>query len=163
GTNSVERFDEQTGEPAPAPGQTGATFIPMGTAGLNHPLGLLIGPRDGLLYVSNLETNQVFRFDADTGDYVDAVVDGDSQVQDPAGIISGPDRKLYLANTGNNRILRYDVSQPGSPGELVADLGTMGVTGMVFGPDGLLYVNTRFSNGVMRCDVRYLFCEDFVS
>jgi hypothetical protein len=166
GTNTVERYENIRFAPEPAPGQTGATFVAPDSGGVNHPLAVLLRPLDDNLYVTSLETNEVLRYNGRTGVFLDSPIYGDPQLVNPAGMIFGPDGyTLYVVSTFNATVLRYNLQRPGSPGQLVADLGTMGATGIVFGPDGMLYVNTRFSNGVMRCDVSVPGgdCQDFVT
>src|SRR4051794_27819125 len=52
-TNSVLRYDEVTGAPAPSAGNTGATFVAKNSGGLSQPVALVLGPRDHNLYVSS--------------------------------------------------------------------------------------------------------------
>jgi hypothetical protein len=47
-TNIVFRYDA-SGNPLPAPGQTGAVFVPAASGGLNGPSGLAFGPDGSLL------------------------------------------------------------------------------------------------------------------
>ncbi|HEV3204611.1 MAG TPA: hypothetical protein VGY77_09515, partial [Gemmataceae bacterium] len=162
GTNTIERYEEDSGAAAPAAGQTGATFVPHNSGGLNHPLGVLISPVDHNLLVSSLETNEVLEYDINSGDFLGPFVASDAGLNNPAGLIFTPRRDLLVtnANPAVSNVLRFN----GATGDFIdvyAQLDTMGgATGMVFGPDGKLYVGTRFSNGVVRCDATA--CEQFV-
>ncbi len=65
--NTVKRFDGRTGNPMPAPGQSGADFVP--DVGPFAPAGLAFGS-DGNLYVTAPSlpfSGQVLRFDGTTG------------------------------------------------------------------------------------------------
>jgi hypothetical protein len=154
GTNTVERYQEVRYAPAPADGQTGATFVAPNSGGVNHPLGVVIGPRDHDLYVTSLETNEVLRYHGTMGEFLGAFVQADEGLHAPAGILFGPDGNLYVSNAQPDvsNVMRFD-GHTGAFIDVFAQLDTMGgATGMVFGPEGLLYVGTRFSNGVVRCD-----------
>jgi glucose/arabinose dehydrogenase len=159
GTNSIERYDENTAAPLPADGQDGATFVPTGDSGMHHPLGVVIG-YDYKLYVTNLETNEVLRYDALTGQPNPAdgqagatFIAADQGLLQPAGILFGPDGHIYVANanTAMGDVLRFD-ENTGQYIDTFLSIPTLGVTSMVFGPDGKLYVGTRFSNSVVRTD-----------
>jgi sugar lactone lactonase YvrE len=169
GTDSIDRYEEHSGLPWGAPGQAGSTFVPSGQDGMHHPLGVIVG-YDHNLYVSNLETNEVLRYDATTGAELPAdgetgatFVDANAGLKNPAGILIGPDGLLYVSNAdpATSSVMRFDPNT-GAFIDVFAQLDTMGgATGMVFGPDGKLYIGTRFSNGVVRTDGTTI--EDFVA
>src|SRR6516162_2583467 len=68
GSHNVTRYSLANGSPDPAPGQSGADFVPPGSGGLAGPEGLAYGA-NGDLYVSN-NTNpggDILRYDGTTG------------------------------------------------------------------------------------------------
>jgi sugar lactone lactonase YvrE len=86
-SGSVLRFDGQTGDPLPGPGQTGATFIPSGIAGIQFIDDLAFGD-DGNLYVTDSFNSTIQRFDGTTGAYIDAfVTKGSGGLVNPGGIL----------------------------------------------------------------------------
>jgi hypothetical protein len=73
------------------------------------------------------------------------------QLLNPAGIVFGYDRQLYVADFGNNRIARVNIDS-GTVSIFVA-AGSGGLnnpTGLTFGPDGNLYVSSRGTNSVIK-------------
>jgi sugar lactone lactonase YvrE len=74
-SSEIMRYDGTTGDPLPANGQPGAVFVPQGT-GLDKPAGIVFGPgthgsgaHDKYdLYVVNINSNNIFRFNGSTGD-----------------------------------------------------------------------------------------------
>jgi streptogramin lyase len=122
--DSVMRYDGTTGAPLPAPGQTGAIFVPPHSGGLLNNWGQLVFGPDGNLYVSGLGTNTVLRYDGTTGAFLGAFVPaGSGGLLMPEGLAFGPDGNLYVVSRTNS-VLRYDGSSgaflgafagPGSP------------------------------------------------
>src|SRR5207237_1425785 len=146
-----------TGQPAPAPGQSGALFLANG----NTIADLAFGA-DGLLYVASYHEYQIKRYDPATGQARPAAgqsgavwltLDGK-----PRGLAFGPDGNLYVAtNDGNgapgvNAVKRYD----GKTGAALPAPGQTGATYLTvpagatnrplwlqFNPlDGYLYIGT---------------------
>jgi hypothetical protein len=178
-TNSVLRFDEVTGAPAPSsPGSSDATFVSKNTGGLYEPMGLVFGPQDHNLYVSsgffggkagNGHPNAVMRYDGTAGGPMPsagnsgAVFANNGNLTSTRGVVFGPDGNLYVADgtgTTDGTVVVYD----GTTGAFIKDLfsrGTGGLShpqGLVFGPDGLndgkldLYVSSAFTNSILRYD-----------
>jgi WD40 repeat protein len=162
GTNTVERFEELSGAPAPAKHQTGGTFVKHNSGGVNHPLATVLGPQDHDLYVTSLETDQVLRYSGKNGKFLGVFIDSSLGVlHNPAGLLFGPDGNIYVSNAdpATSNVVYFDPN--GNYLGVYAQLSTMGgATGMVFGPDGKLYISTRFSNGVVRTDGTTV--EDFI-
>jgi WD40 repeat protein len=123
--DSVMRYDGTTGAPLPAPGQTGAIFVPPHSGGLLNNWGQLVFGPDGNLYVSGLGTNTVLRYDGTTGAFLGAFVPaGSGGLRATEGLAFGPDGNLYVVSDGTNNVLQYDgttgaflgvFAGPGSP------------------------------------------------
>jgi hypothetical protein len=108
---SVMRYDGTTGAPLPAPGRTGAVFVPPHSGGLAGNYGQLgFGP-DANLYVVSELTNNVLRYDGSTGDFLGVfVAAGSGGLRTPHGLAFGPDNNLYVVSNGTSTVLRYDGS-----------------------------------------------------
>ncbi|HEY71239.1 MAG TPA: DUF11 domain-containing protein, partial [Anaerolineae bacterium] len=131
-----------------SPGQSGPD------AGLDYPLGLIIGP-DGSVYVGGEVSNNVLRYDGTTGAFIDEfVLAGSGGLNDACGIAFGSDGNLYVASLLTSEVLRYD----GSTGAFIDDFVTAGLGGLVnpnglaFGPDANLYVSDWTNDAVYRYD-----------
>jgi hypothetical protein len=147
------RYDGTTGAPLPAPGQTGAFFVPSGSGGLQGPGGIILG-RDGNLYISSQTNDSVRRYSGTTGDFIDVFVpSGSGGLVHPRALVFGPDGNLYV-NTNTNSVLRFDgttgapLPAPGQTGAVFASELAVG-PGLTFGPDGNLYI-TDLTNYVVR-------------
>ncbi len=132
--------------------KTASTFIsannPGGNGGLLNAKGMAFGP-DGNFYVGSSDSDQVLRYDGNTGTFIDVfVAAGDGGLDSPAGILFGPDRNndsvqdLYVTSNLTNQVLAYSGIDGSYIGEFVA-AGSGGLSGphdMQFGADGNLYV-----------------------
>ena len=152
-------------------GVTGAfidVFVPLLSGGLWHPIGHVFGPsgrgRQLDLYVGDVTSNSILRYDGATGAFLGAFVASQSGgLQAPAGMSFGPDGNLYVASSRS--VMRFQGAFgkfPGSPmpsaGNSGADFvsagsgGLLGPLAAIFGPDGNgdgnqdLYVANWLSN-----------------
>ncbi|MCP5033421.1 MAG: tandem-95 repeat protein [Actinomycetia bacterium] len=128
---------------------TGSFLQRFGVA--DDPIEALIGP-DGRLYVSGDVSNNVMRYDAQTGAFVDEFVAAASGGLDSAqGLAFGADGHLYVGGWVGDRVMRYD----GTSGAFIDVFasGTMnGPYDVLFGPDSNLYVTSYISDEVIRFD-----------
>jgi hypothetical protein len=107
---------------------------------LANPNHLTFDPGQNYLYVTSNNTNQVLKYNVQTGAFVG--VAASAGLSGPGDIKFGPDGLLYVLSAGNNRILRYTTG-----GVYVDDYAPAGSISMdawfahmAFGPDGDLYV-----------------------
>jgi sugar lactone lactonase YvrE len=130
------------GSPLPAPGQTGALFVPPGSQGLTGIGTLGFGP-DGNLYLCGGGTNSVLRYNGTTGAYIDAFVAAGS-----GGLVGGgylafrPDGFLYVAgynSSGNGAVYRYNATT-GAFNSIVAQSTYSTSGGMAWDAIGNLFV-----------------------
>jgi DNA-binding beta-propeller fold protein YncE len=130
-----------------ATGQSMGTFIAAGSGGLSGPRDLTFDPGQNYLYVASTGTNQILKYNAQTGAFVG--VAASAGLSGPGDIKFGPDGLLYVLSADNNRILRYTAS--GVYVDDYAPAGGLGMTAlfahMAFGPDGDLYVAPGTNGG----------------
>jgi uncharacterized protein (TIGR03437 family) len=101
---------------------TRGTQIPSRTS-LSSPRGIAVNPRDGSLYVADTANNRVLRYprpvsqagritpDAVIGQFdfssaTSAAVSA-SSLRAPTAVALGPDGNLFVADSGNNRVLEF--------------------------------------------------------
>jgi streptogramin lyase len=147
GAGGVVRYHGVTGAPLPAPGKTGAVFVPAGN--IEGARGLAFGP-DGNLYASSLNSGSVLRFSAATGASLGPFAS--QGMSGPHMITFGPGGNLYVSSADSGSVQRYN----GTTGAFLDDFVTPGSgglsdnLGLAFGPDGALYVSSSGNDNVLR-------------
>ena len=140
---TVVRYDGTTGAPL-------GTYVTSGSGGMSLPEGIGFDPSGSYLYVASTGSNQVLKYNAQTGAFVG--VAASEGVSGPKDVKFGSDGLMYILSAGNNRILRFttggtyvDDYVPGGSG------GMTNIHRMTFGPDGDLYVASATNPGqIMR-------------
>ena len=132
-------------------------FVHGESGGLDGPTGSTfhVDPSDGKLYfyVASDGTDEILRYDGETGEFIDVFVPSSSGgLNAPRDILFGPDGNLYVASAGTDAILRYDGITGAFRDFFVApgDHGLSNPTGMLFHTDGNLYVSSWGTNEVLR-------------
>ncbi|MBI4716662.1 MAG: hypothetical protein HY763_02575 [Planctomycetes bacterium] len=76
---------------------------------------------------------------------------GASTLADPYDAVFGPDRQLYVASFGDDRVVRIDVDSGVAADFVPAGSGGLdGPTSLAFGPNGRLYVSSNLTNSVLE-------------
>lgn len=114
------------------------------------------GPRDtGDLYVANIGSNEVTRYDGSTGAFEGVfVAAGAGGLHGATGIAFGPDGHLYVGSSQTDQVLRYDGASGAPLGAFVDDSALAMPFSLIFGSDGNLYVSSGRGNVVRRYDGR---------
>jgi uncharacterized protein YjlB len=122
--------------------------------GLNGPVDVEIGP-DGLIYATGFGSDDVRRYDATTGAFVDQfVTSGSGGLDNPARLAFGSDGNLYVTSYNTDEVLRFD----GTTGAFIDTFVTAGsgsldqADAIGFGPDGNLYVGSNANGRILRYD-----------
>lgn len=140
-SHSVVRYHGVTGEPL-------GTYISTNSGGLSYPFALAFGPADNYVYVTSAGTNEILKYDAETGAYVGAAVT--TELDYPRGLLFGPDGLMYVSSGDDDRIVRFT-----SDGTFVDDFVPAGRSeldnprSMVF-RDGDLYVTATGNREILR-------------
>ena len=118
---------------------------------------------DGRRYVASHGTDEVLRFDAATGAFVDVFVTAAAGgLSGPTGLLFGHDGSLLVASRATNQVLRYDAATGAFVDVFVGDdAGTAGIDetgglvhpeGLAIGLDGHVYVTSSGTDAVLRYD-----------
>lgn len=146
-TGEVLRYNSHTGEYK-------GVYVWSGTGGLTSPTAPNFGP-DDLVYVGDLNSNRVLRYDAD-GRFLDVFADGITSDLDGPFMQTFDEDTMLIASGFTNSILRYDLRTKEYMGHFV-EPGSGGLTvpvGLEFGPDGNLYTSSSATDEIYRYDGR---------
>ena len=130
---------------------TGAYKLTFGSGGTVSGQGLTIGP-DGNLYVADLVSRSVLRFNPSTGALIGTFVSPLAIGSLPYGITFGPDGNLYMADH-NGYIRKFNGSTGASMGAFFCNSPSNEQCypiDLAFGPDGNLYVSDQGSRSILQ-------------
>ncbi|MFK7800884.1 MAG: CSLREA domain-containing protein, partial [Anaerolineae bacterium] len=106
------------------------------------------------LFVSDIESNNVQKYNALTGAFIEIFVDqAPNGLDNPRGLVFKNDI-LYVASEGSDSVLRFD-AQTGSPLGAFIPSGSGGLDAphdISFGPNGDFYVLSKNTNEILRYD-----------
>ncbi len=123
----IYKFDEN--------GENGAVFIEEQLA---WPQDIVFLDHRNSLIVSNLNTNKITEYDAETGDYLGDFATG---IGGPTRMKIGPEGMLYVLQWGGDgKVLRYDLD--GNLVDRFTDLGVTNSIGLDWDSEGNLYVSS---------------------
>jgi DNA-binding beta-propeller fold protein YncE len=82
--------------------------VPGGSGGLTTPFYTTVS--DGTLYVSSYGTDEVLRYDAETGEFIDvAVARGEGGLVGPRGLDFDSKGRLFVASSGRDGVVGDEV------------------------------------------------------
>lgn len=104
----------------------------------------------GEILVSGFSSDAVSRFDPVSKDFLGNLFIFTSD--GPQGIVLGPDQNLYIANEGDDTVLRFDARTKEFIDVFITSGsgGLNGPTGLAFGPDGHLYVASFETDQILK-------------
>ena len=157
--NEVLRFQgpngASPGAPLPAPGQSGAVFVPTGGGGLSMAKGLAFGP-DGNLYVASNATNAVDEFNGTTGASLGTFISASSGTLSNPDVVAFRPDGLYVANEGNGAINRYNAKTGAWENNVVPSASdNNGAGDMAWDANGNLYAGFDIPTNMQDAIRRY--------
>ena len=127
--NRVFRYDPITG--------SGTAFTPAGFGG--RFIGVTVGP-DGFLYVADLNTDRVLRFNGSTGAFYDTIVaTGAGGLDGPIGLGFTDGGDLLVYGRYSQKIHRYSTATGAYLGAFWTSTTGSATGGFTRGPDGFFY------------------------
>ena len=129
-------------------------------SGAGHTYNILVAAtdEDGVqlqndLLVPGYGTDDIHRFDANTGTHLGQFGSLGDGLDDPYELVVGPDGNIYVSGTNSNSVLRYTAD--GTFIDEFVSTGSGGLSepiGLAFGPDGNLYVSSYNTAEILRFD-----------
>jgi sugar lactone lactonase YvrE len=116
-------------------GSNGKVFI---ADHLDWPQDILFLEKENIVLISNLNSGEILRFNATTGDFINAFATG---LSGPTRMKIGPDSLLYVLQwTGGGRVQRYHLD--GSFASQFSSIGVNNSIGLDWDISGNLYVSS---------------------
>ena len=131
---------------------------------IKNPQILVFGP-DNNLYVSSFDTDEILRFNGNTGEFIDVFASGGG-LDGPVGILFDDETSsLYVSSKNNNQILKYNI-KTGAFQEIFIqddDFFLQKPESIIKGPDGNFYVSSSETNQIFQFDSTGSLEEIFVT
>lgn len=124
------------------------SFVKPGAGGLSMPTGVALG-KDKNLYVLSHGTNQILRYDAKTGGFMDVFTKLPSKCGGQA-LIAGPDGNWFVACSSLNIVLALNARSGQQLGVAARGGGLKAPTGIAFAPGNVLYVVSSGSKQILQ-------------
>jgi hypothetical protein len=142
------------GAALPAPGPTGAVFVPSGSGGLEQASGLAFGP-NGNLYVSSYRTSSVLEYDGTTGASLGTfIAAGSGGLSGPHFLSFRPNGFLYVSDQNTGAVSRYNATT-GAFDSTIVPSSVFAAGGMAWDANGNLYVMTSIITNMQSAIRRY--------
>ena len=126
---------------------------------LDWPQDIVFIENQGIVLISNLNTNQITKYDSETGDYLGVFASG---ISGPTRMKIGADSLLYVLQwSGNGLVKRYELD--GTYVDDFTDTGVIQSIGIDWDSEGNLYVSTYGGNLVRKFDSNGEHVEIFVN
>ena len=125
-----------------------ATIVDTGSAGLNHPRGVILD-NSGNLYIADTAHNQIVRVTAGGTASVLTITGLTTGLSAPEGLSLDGSGNLYIADTGNNRVVVMTPTGAGS----VVDLGGLTLVspaGLAIDAAANLYIADYGNNRIVK-------------
>ena len=126
--------------------------VASGSGGLMQPYGLILRNND--IFVASYGTNSIKHYNTSGAYLGDFVTSGLGGLLKPTSLAFGPDGQLYVASSGNDKVLKYDGATGAFVGTFIAS-GSGGLDRPIdvkFGSDNNLYVSSSLTNSVLKYD-----------
>jgi DNA-binding beta-propeller fold protein YncE len=111
--------------------------------------GFTWSPDGRFLDVGSRFTNEILRYDGVIGSFMGVFVSaGGGGLDQPNGVVFGPDGNLYVSSNQTNQVLRYNGTTGAFIDEFVSrQVGALIIGDLMFRPDGTLWVISRNEAG----------------
>ena len=130
---------------------------------IKNPQNLIFGP-DENLYVASFDTDEILRFDGQTGEFID-VFASSGGLNGPIGMVfDKSNSRFFVSSYNSDQIFQYDSNTGEFQKVLVQDntLFLQKPGSLILGPDNHLYVSSTTTNQVLKYDLDGNLLDQFV-
>lgn len=178
GSHTIKRVETQSGAVTIIAGVEGRAGFADGAnsqALFDGPIGIAVGA-DGTIFVADTYNDRIRSIDkqgmvrtlagGNESGFADAATGGQARFHTPCGVAVAPDGSLIIADTGNHRLRRVELSgavttisgteEAGEQDGLLADSLFDEPTGLAVDSDGTIYVADAGGSAIRACVSKYI-------